>query len=71
MGGLHHVGSVHVVVVGDVGVVVVLQSHHEGDEGVVGNLEGFQEVSFLTVGGGRSAFTQLSYPLLTKIPFTV
>lgn len=53
MGGLHHVGSVHVVVVGDVGVVVVLQSHHEGDKGVVGDLEGFQEVSFLMVGGGR------------------
>lgn len=47
MGGLHHVGSVHIVVIGDVAVVVVLQSHHEGDEGVNGNLEGFQEVSLL------------------------
>lgn len=39
MGGLDHVCSVDVVVVGHIVVVVVLQGHHEGDEGVCRDLE--------------------------------
>lgn len=47
VGGLDHVCSVDVVVVGHVCVVVVLQRHHEGDERVRGDLEGLQQLSLL------------------------
>lgn len=47
MCGLDHVRSVDVVVVGHVCVVMILQSHHEGDEGVRGNLKGLQQLTFL------------------------
>lgn len=54
MGGLYHVGSVDVVVVGHVGVVVVLQGHHEGDEGVGWDLKVFQQLSLLRLGSNRN-----------------
>ena len=45
--GLHHVGGMDDVVVRYVSVVVVLQGHHEREEGLRGNLEGFQQVPLL------------------------
>lgn len=47
VGGLDHVCSVDVVVVGHVCVVMVLQRHHEGDEGVRWDLEGLQQLTLL------------------------
>lgn len=52
MCGLNHVSSVGVVMVGDVGVVVVLQGHHERQEGVGGYLEGPQQVTLLNMAEG-------------------
>lgn len=48
MSGLHHVSCVDVVVISYIGVVVVLQRHHEGDESVSWDFKGFQKVSLLT-----------------------
>ena len=45
--GLDHVCSVNIVVVGHVSVVVILQSHHERDEGVCRNLEGLEKLALL------------------------
>ena len=47
MGGLGHVCRVEAVVIGHVGVVVVLQSHHVGDEGVGRDAERLQQIPFL------------------------
>lgn len=47
MGGLDHVSRVDVIVVGYVSMVILLQSHHEGDKSVCGDLEGLQKVSLL------------------------
>lgn len=44
---LDHVSSMDVVVVGHVSVVMILQSHHEGNESVRRNLKGLEEVTFL------------------------
>ena len=55
--GLHHVGSVDVVVVGHVCVVVVLQRHHEGDEGVRWDLKRLEQVSLLKRGRDKETRT--------------
>lgn len=47
VGGLDHVCSMDVVVVGHVCVVMVLQSHHEGDESIHWYLEGLQQLTLL------------------------
>lgn len=47
MRGLRHVGSMDVVVVGYVSMVMILQSHHERNEGVGWNLKGLKQVTFL------------------------
>lgn len=47
MCGLDHVCSMDVVVVGHICVVMILQSHHESDESVCGNLKGLQQLTFL------------------------
>lgn len=44
---LDHVCGVDVVVVGHICMVMILQSHHEGDESVRWNLEGLQQLSLL------------------------
>lgn len=49
MCGLHHVRSMDVVVVGHICMVVILQSHHEGDESVGGNLEGLEQLTLLKI----------------------
>lgn len=49
MRGLHHVRSVDVVVVGHICMVVILQSHHEGDESVRGNLKGLEQLTLLKI----------------------
>lgn len=54
MSGLYHVGSMDVVVVSHVSVVVVLQGHHEGDEGVGWDLEVLQQLSLLSLGSNRN-----------------
>lgn len=55
MCGLNHVSGVDVVMVGDIGVVVVFQSHHERQEGVGGYLEGPQQISLLNRAEGLTA----------------
>ena len=45
--GLGHVCRVEAVVIGHVGVVVVFQSHHIGDEGVSRDTERLQQIPFL------------------------
>lgn len=47
MCGLDHISSVDVVVVGYVRMVMILQSHHEGDESVRRDLKGLEELTFL------------------------
>lgn len=47
MCGLDHVCSMDVVVVGHVSMVMILQSHHEGNESVRWNLKGLQQLTFL------------------------
>lgn len=47
MGGLDHICSMNVVVVGHVCMVMILQRHREGDERVHWYLEGLQQVTFL------------------------
>lgn len=39
-----------VVVVGHVCMVVIFQSHHKGDEGVGGDLEGLEQLTLLKEG---------------------
>lgn len=41
MCGLDHISCMDVIVVGYISVVVVLQGHHEGDEGVGWDFKGF------------------------------
>lgn len=65
MGGLYHICGVDVVVVGHVGVVVVLQGHHEGDEGVRWDLEGLQKVSLLRREVGEESRVGHEKPMLT------
>ena len=47
VGGLDHVCSMDVVVVGHVRMVMVLQSHHEGDKSIHWYLEGLQQLTLL------------------------
>lgn len=47
MCGLDHVCSMDVVVVSHVGMVMILQSHHEGNESVRRNLERLEQVTLL------------------------
>lgn len=61
MRGLHHVRSMDVVVVGHICMVVILQSHHEGDESVGGNLEGLEQLTLLKVPEVGQSRGQLSF----------
>lgn len=47
VGGLCDIGSVQAVVVGHVGMVVVLQRHHVGDERLHGDLERLEQIPLL------------------------
>ncbi|TNN77057.1 hypothetical protein EYF80_012695 [Liparis tanakae] len=53
MRGLDHVCSMDVVVVGLVSMVMILQSHHKGNESVRGNLKGLQQITFLKQQGRK------------------
>lgn len=62
MSGLDDVGGVDVVVVRHICVVVILQSHHEGDESVHWNLERLEQVAFLTQMSDVSFFIKNDSP---------
>lgn len=47
MCGLDHVCSMDVVVISHVSMVMILQCHYEGNEGVHRNLKGLQQVTLL------------------------
>lgn len=59
MCGLGDIGGVEAVVVRYVAMVMVLQCHHVGDEGVDGNAEGLQQLSLLR----RSNFKKVQWCL--------
>ena len=70
MGGLDHVSRMDVVVVSDVSVVILLQSHHEGDEGVCGDLEGLEKLSLLIGGAKVSSCSILISPKQFNTTYT-
>ena len=66
VGGLGHIGRVQAVVEGIVLDVVVLQGHHEGDEGLGRYGQRFEQVTRLEGcvrdAGQRPVVAQLAYP---------
>lgn len=67
MGGLDHICRVDVVVVGHVGMVMILQSHHEGNESVRWNLKGLQQVAFLKQQQQQSRNTRVNHLIINSI----